>query len=206
MKGSRKTNPPDQFLEWLSHENDEWKPTYSILAGDVKESVRSTLHAEQRGLCIYCGRRLNLSAPGKSYHIEHFRPRETYPHLQLDYNNLYLSCGQEDAEGNPAPTCGNVKGNWFDEANHVPTAYAACTQRFKFSLNGDVEAADATDDAANTMIRVLNLNHPELVKDRESVLYIIDSGQLDCEDYLNEDGTAQGCAHVVYQHVNRVLP
>lgn len=206
MKGSRKSNAPTQFLEWLADESEDWKPKYRDLAGDLKNAVRERLYAEQRGLCVYCGRRLDLKSPGKSYHIEHFRPRETYPALQLDHTNLYLSCGQEDANGNPAPTCGNVKGNWFDETNHVFPEYDVCTRRFRFSLNGTIDVADEADSAATTMIKVLNLNHPELVKDRETVLYIIDSEELTYDKYVKDDGTAEGYAHVVYQHVNKVLP
>jgi uncharacterized protein (TIGR02646 family) len=190
----------------MDQANDDWQPTYSALTRIVKETIRDSLFAEQRGLCVYCGRQIDLTYSGRTYHIEHFRPQTTYSDLQLEYNNLFLSCGQKDGNGNPSPICGNRKDSWFDEDAHIEPTYAGCTSRFFFKRNGEVVPAADGDVSAITMIEVLGLNHPELKKDREKVLADIDSNLLDLTDFVNEDGIAESYAHIAYQHLGSVIP
>ncbi len=206
MKGSRKEAAPVEFANWLDGENDDWRPAYGNIDKNVRKALVCELFREQRGLCVYCGGRLDLSCPGHTFHIEHFRPRATYPELQVEYSNLFLSCGQRDANGAPSQTCGNVKDDWFDENRHVEPVYAACTSRFLFRLSGEVVPSVLGDVAAETMIDVLQLNHPELRKDREKVFEYLDGGELELADYIREDGTANGYAHVAFQHGNQILP
>lgn len=207
MRGSRKGPTPPAMQAWLDGASDDWIPTYPFDSNDVKNEVRLELLSEQRGLCVYCGRRLKLDRPGETYHVEHFRPRSHYLDLATDFSNLFLSCGQKDDRGAPAPTCGNYKDDWFDEASHVPPHYPHCTARFRFNLNGFVASAQDGDSSAENMIGRLHLNHPELVKDREDVLMMLDGEQLDTTDFfLEDDETAQSYAHVAFQRVGLSIP
>ena len=148
-----------------------------------------------------------LSQPGKTYHIEHFRPQHAYREMAVAYENLFLSCGTEDGEGQPAPTCGNFKGNWFDEAAHIYPAYSECTSHFRFMLNGEVVAAEEGDLAAANMIAHLNLNLPELRKGRKDILLMVDEGTLTKDDFWDANSeTAESYAHVVFQHSNQIIP
>ncbi|WP_168879725.1 retron system putative HNH endonuclease [Rhizobium sp. P28RR-XV] len=207
MKGSRKGVAPIELTEWLALESDDWKPSYDFDRPAVKVAVRDSLFIDQRGLCVYCGRKLDRSLPGKTYHIEHFRPRSRYPERQVAYENLFLSCGNEDSGGKPAPTCGNVKGNWFDEDCHVYPDYSACTERFRFRLNGAIEPAEEGDKAAEAMIDKLALNHPELQKDRADILALLDIEELDISDFWRQtENTGESYAHVAFQHLGAILP
>lgn len=207
MKGSRKDDAPVELSNWLNMETDEWKPEYTGMPREVKQSIQNSMYKDQRGLCVYCGRRLNLDKPGKSFHIEHFRPQHDYPEQDVCYENLFLSCGQEDPNGLPAPTCGTVKGGWFAEDKHVYPAYSDCTDRFRFLLTGDIVPAQDDDDAAKEMISRLKLDHPELKKERETVLFLIDGGEVTVNDYWDAaTGTAEGYAHVAYQYQNGKIP
>lgn len=207
MKGSRKAEAPVKLLEWLSNESSDWQPSYPFDCRDVRKSVVSQLWIEQRGLCVYCGRRLNMAKPGETYHVEHFRPQSIYPDRDVDYENLFLSCGLKDGRSRPSDTCGNKKGNWFDEENHIYPSYPQCTQRFKFHLDGFVYPVVDEDQSAINMITQLNLNHSELVKDRKDVFDLLDSGSVDVDDYwLSEMEGAQGFAHMVFQSRKRTLP
>ena len=205
MKGSRKGLTPPLMQTWLDMANDDWKPAYPFDCAAVTNEVRETLFLEQRGLCVYCGKRLKLEMPGTTYHVEHFRPQSDFQDRATDYNNLFLSCGLKDDQGKPSPTCGNYKGNWFEETHHVSPNYPNCTSRFRFSLNGRVAAALDGDKGAENMIEKLHLNHPELVKDRENILIFIDGGLLDENDFL-DDGKAVSYAHVAFQHLGLLLP
>ncbi len=206
MKGARKGAAPADYAEWLGKANEDWTPSYPFPA-DIKEKIVEALRREQRGLCVYCGCRLDLRRQGKTFHIEHFRPQHAYPADAVAHSNLFLSCGQEDSEGNRSETCGTKKDRWFDEALVIEPEYFACTGRFRFKLNGTVEPIDAADDAAKEWIVRLNLNHRELAKERETLLAKLDENTLDLADLWDVESTeAESFAHVAYQYFRAVLP
>ena len=204
MKGARKGAPPKAYDDWIALGNDDWKPSYPFNEGSVRDAVIESLFLAQRGLCVYCGRALDRSNPGKSFHVEHFRPQHLYKTLEVAFENLFLSCGQDDPQGARSQTCGTRKDKWFDELNHIEPAYPLCISAFKFKLNGDINGSTAP---ASEMAKVLNLNHAELVKEREQVLLLIDSGELDLSDFWDaETGNAQSYAHVAFKHLGAVIP
>lgn len=210
MKGARKQQPPRELVEWLALTNDAWKPSYPFNEPAVRAAVVRSLFYEQRGLCVYCGRQLDMTDPGKSFHIEHFRPQHgpnKRPDLAVCHSNLFLSCGQEDQYGKKSPTCGTRKEDWFDEGKHIAPAYNNCTLRFRFLLSGSVTVAVDGDAAAEEMIFQLGLNHPELEKERKTTLALIDSGVLETKDFWNDaEGTAESFAHVVNQIEGNTIP
>lgn len=210
MKGARKQQSPRELVDWLALETDNWKPSYPFDDPAVRVAVVSSLFYEQRGLCVYCGRQLDMADPGKSFHIEHFRPQggpNKRPDLAVLHSNLFLSCGQEDPNGKKSPTCGTRKGDWFDEREHVEPAYNDCTLRFRFLLSGGIKAEISGDAAAENMIAKLGLDHPELEKERKTTLELIDVGDLEVSDFWNAtEGTAESFAHVVYQISGSTIP
>lgn len=207
MKGSRKGAAPLAFSTWLAIANADWQPNYADLSGPVRKAVIDALLAEQRGLCVYCGRKLSLKQPGKTFHIEHFRPQALFPYHQVTYYNLFLSCGQKDKNGLPMPTCGNEKASWFDASLLIYPAYPSCTDRFRFFLTGAIEPADPSDDAAKETIRRLRLDHPELTKDREDTLRLIDEGEITHVDFWDQStSTAESYAHVAFKRAGQTLP
>ncbi len=105
------------------------------------------------------------------YHIEHFRPWSKYPNLQLEYANLFLSCGPDSDRG-ARNTCGHYKGDWFEENCHIPPAPEACAERFRFRSSGRI--ADDGSPEADKMIAKLNLNHPELMTERQVMIEALD--------------------------------
>lgn len=207
MRGSHAKARPQAFEEWLALENADWSPSYEALSGDVKQAAVDALGQAQRGLCVYCGRRLDMRQPGKSFHVEHFRPQSRYPERSVDFANLFLSCGQETREGNVSETCGTAKGDDFDENRHIEPDYPACTERFRFLLSGEIAPQTDGDKAAEAMIALLNLNHRELKKDREDLLDRIDGGSLDLQDFIDAaGGCAESHAHMACRHLGAVIP
>ncbi len=205
MRGSHEKTAPAALQDWQALENSDWRPSYPF-PGDVRKSVVEALRQAQRGLCVYCGRRLHLDRPGR-FHIEHFRPRSAYPDLSVNFANLFLSCGPEADAGEPSGTCGNAKGDRFDETGCVEPGYPACTHRFRFLLTGKVAPRSDSDAGAGAMIELLRLNHRELTKDREDILDRIDGGSLDLSDFVNPvNGEAESYAHVVCERLGTVIP
>ena len=205
MRGSHEKMIPQEFADWLALASPDWEPTYP-LPGDVRTSVVDALNTAQRGLCVYCGRRLRLAQPGQ-FHIEHFRPRSSYPELEVSLDNLFLSCGPAAQDGKSSETCGHAKADQFDETSCIEPDYPSCTRRFRFLLSGDVAAARDGDAPAESMIAISNLNHPELRKDREDILAYIDRDSLDLSDFVDsETGVARSYAHVFCEHLGSSIP
>ena len=171
MRGSAKGCEPEELRAWkeLQRENDV-EPEYRSLPRPVRDAMESSLYTEQTGQCVYCGRGVS---PGRNRHchVEHFRPQRKYPGLQLDHANLFLSCGPEGEHGTRR-TCGNHKGKWFEEERHVPPAPESCAERFRFRSTGRIAGGGSPE--AGKMIEVRNLNHPELVTDRRTLIESLD--------------------------------
>ena len=177
VRGSAKGREPEELRAWkqLQRENGV-EPEYRNLPRPERDAMESTLYMEQTGQCVYCGRGVSPGAHGDC-HVEHFRPRSKYPHLQLDHANLFLSCGPEGEHGS-GQTCGAFKGDWFEEECHVPPAPESCAERFRFRSSGRIAGGGAPE--AEKMIEVLNLNHPGLVTERRTLIERLDKD-------LNED-------------------
>ena len=126
---------------------------------------------------MYCGRGINLEEHGR-HHIEHFRPQSRFPDKELAHENLFLSCGPQRSQGGPQPTSGNRKENWIDEDCHVePSPEEDCQRRFVFASRGQVEGDGSPE--ADKVIKVLDLNHLELIAERSTLIEHLD-------DELNE--------------------
>ena len=167
MRGSAKGLEPAELRAWKGIQRDNGiEPGYRSLPRPERRAAVNSLYAEQTGQCVYCGRKVSLDRL-REYHIEHFRPRSRYPELELDYSNLFLSCGPASEDGT-RETCGNRKDDWFEEDCHVPPAPESCAERFRFRLSGEI--AGDTSPEADKMIQVLNLNHPELMTERQVVI------------------------------------
>lgn len=211
MRGSVKGREPEELRAWKELQRDAGiEPEYRALQRPVRDAMLRSLFEEQTGQCVYCGRGVSLDRVD-TYHVEHFRPqrREEYRALQLEYSNLFLSCGPE-AEHGPRETCGNKKGDWFDEGCHIEPAPESCAERFRFRSSGDI-TGDGTAEATE-MIEVLNLNHRELATERQNLIETLDH-QLNegeprhhvLQDYLDTDrrGARPSFANVAIGYLNR---
>ena len=166
MRGSCKGPEPKTLRDWKNGQHSAGHtPRYDQFPNPQKGMLAHALYLEQTGQCVYCGRRVRLVKPSevKQYHIEHFRPQKKYRSLELEYLNLFLSCGNERKSGTGS-TCGAYKGNWFDENCHISPCPDTCSKRFFYRVSGKIHGDGSPE--ANKMIDILNLNDPELVEER----------------------------------------
>ena len=223
MRGAAKGEEPEDLRAWKAGEARACSgPCYEALGSHLRQTLKQALLMEQTGQCVYCGRRIRLDPTGNEHdeacHIEHFRPRAGYPELEVDYDNLFLSCnGGRSGRNGKAGTCGHRKADRFDEDRHVaPIPEEACQRRFVFGGDGRV-GGDGTP-AAEAMIEVLNLNAPGLVHDRSKLIEDLE-GQL-AEDEVagmgasavrelifdygetNLDGTRDSFTHVAVRYLH----
>jgi uncharacterized protein (TIGR02646 family) len=129
----------------------------------------------------YCGQRL----VEKKSHIEHLRPRSTHPHLDLDYENLLVSC-QRDLKDLVPRHCGTSKQDWFDEDLMVSPLNEYCETFFEYSLVGEILPTKDKNKSASAQetINRLNLDIRNLRDQRKSV---IDSFFFDLEKDLSRE-------------------
>ena len=172
MRGSRKGSAPPELVGWIAEEKKAGiELNYRNWTSQLRGVVVDRLFEEQTGQCVYCGRGIKLEMHER-YHVEHFRPRSKYPQLDVKYGNIYLSCGPRNVEQGTVKTCGNGKGNWFEEDCHISPENEACTNRFFYGSSGGIRS-DGTPEAIK-MIEILNLNDQELIRERAELIEEID--------------------------------
>jgi len=166
MKQIIKNKEPQEVIDWKALANDDWQPSYDELSGAEKRAMRQSLLDEQGQICCYC----NQDISDDDFHIEHFRPQETFELLELVYNNLHASCLKNKKPGTPSH-CGDAKANWFDNTLTLSPLNNNETS-FKYLHDGGIEAANQNSDE---MVTRLNLKDESLKAKRKAEI----SGILD---------------------------
>ncbi|WHU03675.1 retron system putative HNH endonuclease [Sphingomonas sp. NIBR02145] len=176
MRRIRKSVEPGPLRSW----REALRPRGSIPPWDdfpdpPRLTVRTRLAADQGQICCYCA---GTVARG-NFHIEHFRPRETYPRQTYRWANLLASC---QASGRPPRAtdvietqqhCGAAKDNWFEDGVTVSPLEANVEGLFRYTLAGKVfpsKSLRGRYDSVDQTINRLNLNAPLLVARRAAML------------------------------------
>jgi len=149
----KKDAPPEFF--------NSWKKNKVEFNHQLREHV---LEKEQSHLCCYCEKA--VTAHQDKSHIEPIRPKDKFPKLKNDYNNLAVSC---ETNGR----CGKAKGSRFTENFIVPTEENPASY-LTYSFNGEIKAIDGNRKGEET-IDILNLNSYKLVKARRAVVRSMDA-------------------------------
>jgi uncharacterized protein (TIGR02646 family) len=168
MRQINKGAEPAELVAWKAENRALPNYCYASLTAEQRLTIRTTLVTEQRGLCAYTGRRIDVH----SCHIEHLRPQVHCGFGEdIDYRNLVA--------GVPAPNTPQLpygahrKADWPSPAEEylfLSPISANCTNRFSFRLNGEVEASNAADNAAVETIARLGLNDDALVQLRKAAI------------------------------------
>ncbi|WP_367277809.1 retron system putative HNH endonuclease [Clostridium sp.] len=136
------------------------------------------LRKKQGRYCAYCQRTIYESDEG---HIEHIKPRDKYPSLFQDYNNIITSCNEKH-------TCGINKGNDYDE-NFINPVLDDPSEYLDFNLaNGEIIPKYTQEETlkfkrAKYTIEILNLNHFKLKEARKNLIDILQVYKENYDDY-----------------------
>lgn len=186
MRRIIKGQEPDELRLWK--EENAASPQNLTYGNMPKAGVKPQMLVEQGYLCAYTMQRIQTV---HDCHIEHIVPRsqrDQRPHLDLDYNNL-LACIPSDTPGyRPQLTnfpygARKKAAAHVDEQTFVSPLQANVESRFHYRADGAVEAV-AEDDAAESTIAILALNHGQLIDLRKAA---IDARVLDVEVPLSAD-------------------
>lgn len=130
-----------------------------------KDDLRDSLVNEQGYICCYCMQRISPNI--EKMKIEHHKPQNKYPKLQLDYQNLLGSCKGND--GGPKYLlrhCDTSKGE--QEMTLNPTdKLTNCERLIKYRKNGRIYSDDPVIN--HELNNILNLNTQTLVNCREAI-------------------------------------
>ena len=189
MRQIHKKTVPSWFEKWKSdfREENGRDPHYNDLDSTSRRKLRNVLSGEQGNICCYCMRRIN----GDVSHIEHFKPRETFPEDDLSYDNMFASCaGQIDEIILSNQHCDQRKNNWYNEKIPKPTEpdFEKCVS---YRLNGEVKPYHDKNDMRYSLekelIEKLGLNAPFLVRNRRTAIAkseIMDDCEYSEDDWL----------------------
>lgn len=130
-----------------------------------KDTLRTGLVAEQRGLCCYCMGRIEDTAGAMK--VEHWRSRTTYPGEQLVYRNLLAACRGGEGEPVHLQHCDTKKAdrellwNPADPERRIE-------ERIHYAMDGTIRSDDPVFD--RQLNDVPNLNLPWIRNEREGSL------------------------------------
>ena len=209
MKQIVKSNEPQEVIDWKALANVNWQPNFDELSGLEKRAMRQELLEEQGYICCYC----NKDISDDDFHIEHFRPQETFERLELEYSNLHASCIKNQPKGSPSH-CGDAKSNWFDDKLTL-SPLDDHEISFRYLDDGIVEAG--VPDASEMIIK-LNLNEETLRAKREAeIIGMLDDKFIDTatnDQLLNlfakisrkNNGKYQEFTIAIQQQIKQLLP
>ena len=178
MKYIKKGEEPKEFTDWKAKENDDWKPSWNNFQGLDKSNFHKALLKEQGFICCYCEMRIvretsEIKDENKedSSHIEHLKPRTTYPDKALDYRNLLASCQRERKPKEPQH-CGVKKDEWYDDNLMVSPLDPNCADFFRYPGSGEILPTNepGKQDSALTTIDKLGLNIDKLKNMRSKAI------------------------------------
>ncbi|MDC7278666.1 TIGR02646 family protein [Butyrivibrio fibrisolvens] len=209
MKHIKKESEPEDLKEYKKLEG----ACFRDLSKNVKKNLRDSLRQEQGGICCYCERELK----GKTV-IEHIKPKERFPALQLEYSNLVLSCDGGECERKKHNRRENKNYPLYCDANKnnnricVSPLDDNCEKMFGYGEDGEIYGLSKE---ANDTIAVLNLSVPFLNHQRKAVIDSIKNTDLSESEWEEElvyyqnrkfDGDFEPfCTAAIYYIENYVL-
>ena len=182
-------SPEPEFLGQIRAEYTRW----GNLDGRERQRIRDALVKDFGSVCAYCQQPCQepttIERPDEES-VDHFRPRQHFPELWLDWHNLVLACRRcNQAKGSNWPGFDDAWVNQLlsaEDARYVDaTEYVSTnegdTQRpteefFSFNAEtGEISPFDELDNpewsTARRTIRDIDLNDSKLGENEESHLW-----------------------------------
>ena len=151
---------------------DPW--LYSKSISNVSKDLRIHIAKEQNNCCAYCEEHINAENK-EDCDIDHFRKRNIFKSLDdiLDYNNLFVSCKNQDH-------CSNYKDK------HMNIIGKPGKDKYNYIIN----PADENDKPEkyfiyNTFAKTIEPNPSLSEKDKEKAKLTIKLFQLNCINLKN---------------------
>ncbi len=174
-------NEPESLREYRENTPNAKYEGGNFNAKDLKKALLD----EQGYICAYCMSEISLQL--NEYHkpkieVEHFKPQETYPALDLHYNNMLAVCNGlsetypenvkvhhcDKTQGENGKINGKVELRRLNPLTKVDSEDLLC-----YDLNGIIKSKTNLADVEFDLNEVLNLNNKVLVKNRKTILDVV---------------------------------
>ena len=132
------------------HQRTQTPPQYS----DYKR-YKPHLKKEFRNKCVYCRKSDTLEDVG-GFHVEHYRPKNQFKHLETDYENLFYSCA----------ACNRFKDTYWSDASEKRIVNP-CDYIMSHHLKFEKNEVASLSEPGKTTLDILRLNSDESIKYRE---------------------------------------
>jgi uncharacterized protein (TIGR02646 family) len=178
MRFIKKISSPPTLEHWKTVRKDAGQScTYNDLGGQPQTDLKTTLLTEQKSLCCYCQQVIT----NQSSTIEHFLPQAKFKLHEVEYLNLHLVCKCSRGLKAKDTYCDVRKANDL-VINAI--LHPDCESFFRYSKYGEILPNDLTypnfkafnknlnkltiqNQAIVHLIKVLNLNSPDLIVKRK---------------------------------------
>jgi len=127
-----------------------------------KQGLRTSLVAEQRGLCCYCLSRI-VADPYKMK-VAHWQSQTSFPERQLHYSNLLGACLGSEGKPPHLQHCDTRKGDQAFSMNPADPNHDV-ERTVRYDKDGSIRSIDSAFD--REINEVLNLNSPFLKSNRK---------------------------------------
>ena len=163
-------NEPHFFVEAKSkvkrpNESNAWSDEN---INSIREDLALYILNEQSGLCIYC-EKVVKDYP-KNCHIDHYKKRGYFPNETLNYDNLLISCNNENR-------CAKYKDKKIKQEDYLKFINPILENPedfLEYTFYGELKPKDSLNqvdkDKAVFTIDILNLNERSLVEERKTVI------------------------------------
>lgn len=117
--------------------------------------------------CAYCDDLDSISGGYKSYHVEHFAPKEKFSELKFKYDNLLYACPYCNCSKNDDWPSNDPKVNVVDNKGYIDP----CTQEYYEHLDRDEKTGNII---FKTDLGKYMYNKMQLYLRRHSIIYMLD--------------------------------
>jgi len=130
----------------------------SDIRNDLKKYM---LQNEQSNMCVYCEKVIKDDSPNSL--IDHFKVRNYFPDLTLEYTNIFVDCGNKSH-------CSYVKDNIGlkkEEFEKLISPLHNIKENFSYTMFGELEPLN---DNANFTKDCFDLNCISLIEERKKII------------------------------------
>lgn len=150
---------PSPFRYPQSKHRRKYNPQYR-----TNKSYKKVLRYEFNRQCIYCRRPEFYKH--EDFGVEHYKPKEIFPELEWDYDNLFYACNTcNSRKGESWPTKTQIANNAF-----IPNP---CEHIMFKHLKFHGATVELRSEAGIYTDELLDLNDDVAVSFREAIIYLI---------------------------------
>lgn len=145
-------------MNWFRIRKEDTTPP----EGGNYKSWKELLAKEGCHQCVYCAISEAAFGGTRNFHVEHFRPRRLFDHLENDFQNLFYACA----------ICNGFKSSdWPGEVTEKLSAIgycdpSRCDLAKVFDVDRETKVVGAESVTGRYMVERLFLNRPQLILER----------------------------------------